>query len=94
MFAGGKDMRPVKVKFLQSAASATWAYNRGDVIELDGAQARAFLASGVVERSDEPTGRHAYPTCDTCGSETTDDGLCFSVLCRGAWRPSAPRGPA
>ncbi len=79
-----------RVKFRTSILD----YGVHDVFELDARQAAAFVKSGHAELTTEPVGRHAWPICDECGSEMTDDDVCWSVRCRGAVRPRAGKGAA
>jgi len=65
----------VRVRFLQSVASAAWHHDVNDVAELDRDVARNYIKANVAERVDEtvPVGRAALPSgCPRCGMERSE----------------------
>jgi hypothetical protein len=51
-----KQKATKRVRMLTSIASAAWSYGSGEVVELDAAQADAWIASGIAEPADEGGG--------------------------------------
>jgi hypothetical protein len=86
-----KRPETIRVRFLQSIASAEWSFSPGEVVDLPRRAAEVEIRTGRAELAppDAPLGMSAAPPplgCARCGSSPTVPGHPFCAPCLGMIR--------